>query len=360
MVSVIATDRGEDFIRPSAGVDSSSRLVERVTAAAVALPFGELVERVRSMLLAHLPVEGCDISLTSTKPRGPSEALSIPLVAHGEVFGCLTVTSAAVSPVVMRQLGGVANVLALAAAGHVAALRRSTSFAERVGADCRLADYDRHLAVANERVRIAQDLHDSVGQVVSAIGLRISGALSESSEPAWRSVLNSLLELTSRADADLRVAIGGLLHTEPQLGNLNSSLETLCRVFTTTTGLLADFEIAGAPVPLGPAKDELLFRVAREALANVDRHAHASSVQVRLSCHEDCVALSISDDGVGLRCRDPLHLDGHFGLRTLAQRIEDVGGEFVVTSAIGRGVAVVATVPLRRRDRRAARTRRGG
>jgi signal transduction histidine kinase len=96
-------------------------------------------------------------------------------------------------------------------------------------------------------------------------------------------------------------------------------------------------------LPLGPEAEEQLYRLAQETLANVVRHAGASSASVRLAAVDGAVSIEVRDDGRGF---DPAAVTGaHFGLRSMQGRIADLGGELDVASAPGRGTVLRAEVP---------------
>src|SRR5688500_5388285 len=104
------------------------------------------------------------------------------------------------------------------------------------------------------------------------------------------------------------------------------------------------FVVRGTVVHMGASKEDALFRVAHEALVNIERHARASLATVQLTYGDDALSLSLRDDGVGLGHRDPFGRSGHFGIRAMQRRLEDAGGELRVTNAAPRGVLVEAVL----------------
>ena len=100
-------------------------------------------------------------------------------------------------------------------------------------------------------------------------------------------------------------------------------------------------EISGEPVVLPGAVDVALLRIAQEAVGNAVRHAHASRIAVTLSYMDDEVALDVVDDGTGLAADA-----GGFGMTTMRDRAERLGGALVVESTPRRGTAVAVSVPL--------------
>lgn len=326
-----------DASRIAAGGD---RVVERVAAAAVGLDLPALLDMVGELLVGALPVNRCDPFVVAAD--GPVEgALEVPIGAHGERFGALRVSSDGAAPLLTSaqraQVRGVADVLALAIRAQQApALVRA------------------------ERDRIAQDLHDSVGQVITGIGLQLAARLADEPDPeawAWLAKIHGLI---ARADREMREAIEGLLSgPDEAAGDLASAIEGLCREAERDAGggLRVQFKIWGTAAPIGAAGEDALFRVAREALLNVQRHANATTVQVELNYGVDSVTLSVRDDGIGLaRSGSGLSAQGHFGIRTMRHRIEDAGGTLHVRPVTPHGVLVEAVIQGRKVTAHAAGT----
>lgn len=229
---------------------------------------------------------------------------------------------------------------------------------QRAALQRHLADSERRLAVAAERERIAQDLHDSVGQIVTGMGMRVAQYLADAPDRIWRARLEDLLRLAARGNREVREAIHALLFLDVHREGLRPSVRELVRKFEVTTGVPVRFQVRGTPVVLPSAKEDALFRVAHEALMNVERHSRAALVTVQLLYSADGVVLSVRDDGVGLGHRDPFGGDGgHFGIRAMQQRLEAAGGELRVQNARPRGVVVEARIARRRAGQRAGRQR---
>jgi len=197
----------------------------------------------------------------------------------------------------------------------------------------------------SERARIARELHDGVAQTLYAIVLAASYGLELAEVPGAansRSMFNRVLQLAKDAQVEVRALLSDLWSDEP-----------------TPTGVVAAVsELAAAPpaaqrtrvrLTLGPEPDisaagaEALVRIAREALHNIARHASAEHVDLVLEESETELALLIADDGRGF---SPSMLrPGHFGLRSMRERAEAVGGTLEMISAEGGGTQILARVP---------------
>lgn len=184
-----------------------------------------------------------------------------------------------------------------------------------------------------ERARIAQELHDGVGQSLTAVLLGLGRLDDPSLEPVREGVRNSLDEVR-------RVARQLRPHVLEDLG-LTSALTSL------TTELFADQDTRvqrginpGLP-PLDEAVELVVFRVAQEALTNVARHARAGEVALTLGMKGDHLVLTVADDGIGI----PPGATGT-GLRGMAERAALVGGRVRVSRGDGGGTRVTLEVPL--------------
>lgn len=279
------------------------------------------------------------------RPRAMSGALLVPVVHRTKVLGVLRV-------VLSRPLDDRVTELLLAVGAGCAQL------VHKAGLQHHVAESERRLAVAAERDRIAQDLHDSVGQLIVGMGMRLAQYLADAPDKVWRARLEELLQMAGRGNREVRQSVYALLFLEAKRGGLQASIRELCRKYEITTGIPVRFVVHGSVTPLGASKEDALFRVAHEALVNIERHARAALATVQLAYEADGVSLSVRDDGVGLGHRDPFGRSGHFGIRAMQRRLEEAGGTLRVRNATPRGVLVEAVIPRRKKGTHAAGSRR--
>jgi two-component system, NarL family, sensor histidine kinase UhpB len=197
-------------------------------------------------------------------------------------------------------------------------------------------------AQEEERARIAQDLHDEVNQALTAILLRLQ-AVSQDAPPEVSDELAEVRRLVNQAMDELLRLARQLRPTALDDHGLYSAIEGQVRRFSTQTGIDADLRTHGDQVELDPDREIAVFRVAQEALANIARHAGASSVEVdvtRLGDHG--VALTVRDDGRGF---SPEGESNGLGLNGMAERARLVGGELEIESRPGGGTALSLKVP---------------
>ena len=200
-------------------------------------------------------------------------------------------------------------------------------------------------AVAEERTRIARELHDEIAHAMSVIAVQADaaeGALARDPALVERPLL-AIRETARAALGDMRRVLGALrsgeqaqLAPEPGLARLGSLLEQ-----TRESGLEVDVRIEGEPVPLPPSLDLAAYRVLQEGLTNVRKHAAAQRVEVVVRYGRGAVAVEISDDGDG----DGAGGGSGRGLAGIRERVALLGGEFVAGRR-AQGFALRVTLPL--------------
>ena len=219
--------------------------------------------------------------------------------------------------------------------------------------NARLHEQVQRLAVLDERDRISRDLHDSVIQMIYAVTLSlddVSELVRVDPEEASRRVEDGIDALHG-VIRDIRHFIFGLRPLLLDSGSLHDGLETLGDELRRNTS--AEVRVSGTDpdgLPLAVVAD--LLAIAREALANVARHAHATQVEVATGEAEGEVQLSIIDDGVGLQPDAQLGR-GHNGLANMRARASAMGGRLIVEGESGGGTRIIVSVPR-------SQVRRGG
>lgn len=197
-----------------------------------------------------------------------------------------------------------------------------------------------------ERVRIAREVHDELGQALTAmkidlqqLGRRHPG-LQEPLAGIARTI-DETVDIVRRIAADLRPAI------LDDLG-ITAALEQQLRRVRESTGIRTTLTVAEEP-EIDMLTGVTLYRIAQEALANVVRHAEASAVEIALAVDRGSAVLSIRDDGRGMppeKAHDPQSL----GLLGIRERAELLGGSVTIDTLPGGGTIVVATLPFSRQE----------
>ncbi|WP_216902865.1 sensor histidine kinase [Nocardia alni] len=225
---------------------------------------------------------------------------------------------------------------------YLTALRARAELAERTR-----EDEARH-RVAEERVRIARELHDIVAHHMALAHAQASTAaylLRTKPDPAQQ-VLDQLADTTASALRELKATVGLLRREDDPQAPLEPS-PGLSRL----PELIASFEplgpgvsmtVTGEPQPLSPGVDLTAYRIVQEALTNVTKHAPAAAVSVRLAYSRSLLTITVSDDGRGARRSG----ESGFGLIGMNERAQSVGGELLAGFRQGGGFEVSTRLPL--------------
>lgn len=197
-----------------------------------------------------------------------------------------------------------------------------------------------------ERARIARELHDTVAQTFYAItlsALRALTLLNGEQEARVRSIVDDVVQLASGGQTELRALLANLWSDEHLQGQLNGALTRLSEDMQTRHGIHVHLVCRDEP-DLPSAVKGGLIRIVQEALRNVAKHAAARRVELVLETTSTELLLAITDDGVGFdpRAPDP----GHFGLQSMRERAEGVGGTLDLVSSSGRGTQIRVRIPL--------------
>ena len=209
----------------------------------------------------------------------------------------------------------------------------------------RAQEQQHELIILRERERMARDLHDGLGHSLVALSVQLEAVQRlYPVDPARASAqIDDMKQLTRDSMAELRRSLDALRAPDQSDDPLDEILERLAIEVANRAGLKLTCATISAP-ELPPAVPEALSRVAQEALANVERHAAATSVSLLFDVQPDALVLIISDDGRGLPPEAETR-PGHYGLRGMRERIEGLGGTLTLSSN-GRGTTVKAWLPL--------------
>lgn len=195
----------------------------------------------------------------------------------------------------------------------------------------------------SERRRVARELHDEIGQTLTAMLLQIEGLSQDVPEEAQHE-LDELRETARTGAEDVR-RIAQRLRPEAleELG-LQAALLALTISLAQQSGIDIDRHIE-RDLPLNADDELVVYRVAQEALTNVVRHSGARTASLSLRSDGSHVTLCVADDGTGIK---PAQLDSSFGIRGMRERALLVGAALTVESTPGRGTTVMLRVPVQR------------
>jgi signal transduction histidine kinase len=210
----------------------------------------------------------------------------------------------------------------------------------------RLHEAEEQWTIHAERDRIARELHDSLAQVLGVIHLQLRAlevrALDEASH-TMAGELSQLAETADEAYQDVREAILGLRETIREDGGLEGSLREYLRKYSRQTGIATSLTCDGdTRGSLSPRAEVQLLRVVQEALPNTRKHSRANRASVVIDCQGPSTTLAIEDDGIGF---DPAQvagsMEGGFGLASMRERVEGIGGTLTVHTAPNGGTRIM-------------------
>lgn len=221
----------------------------------------------------------------------------------------------------------------------VAELRAAQAELEKVHAQ------ERDLVALRERERMARDLHDGLGHSLAVLSVQLEAAqrLYPVDPDRASAQIDEMKRLTRDSMAELRRTLDAL--RAPSLGDepFADAIQRLCAGFAARTGLDVALSLDPPDLAPPPALADTLWRVAQEALSNVERHAAACRVSLALHAAPDALTLTVRDDGRGLPS-DAETRPGHYGIRGMRERVEGLGGVLSLQSE--SGVAVSVRLPL--------------
>ncbi|WP_236607155.1 ATP-binding protein [Sandaracinus amylolyticus] len=206
-----------------------------------------------------------------------------------------------------------------------------------------LRELARHLERSreDERRRIARDLHDETGQLLTALRMELD--LARAGEGSLAASLERMNDVLDQAFDATRALVGEL---RPRLLDdlgLGPAIEWYVPRFATRSGLRCELVVEPRELVASPEISTAAFRIVQESLTNVARHGAARSVQVRLAREGEVLALAITDDGRGF---DPSAVRAGYGLLGMRERALAHDGSLAIESAPGRGTRVQVTLPI--------------
>ncbi len=198
-----------------------------------------------------------------------------------------------------------------------------------------------------ERGRIARELHDETGQVLTAIKLELA-ELERSLVGAGMNIdaVDRARDLAGLALESIRATARGLRPAVLDDLGLIPALRALAEDFAGRTGVVVNLSATPLPAPPAPEVEVAVYRVFQEALTNVARHSGATHVDARLAPDGSDLLLVVQDNGHGFPVEPGANAGaGHAGLAGMKERVVGAGGRFQVASAPGRGVRLEARLP---------------
>lgn len=212
----------------------------------------------------------------------------------------------------------------------------------------RLAGEARYSAVVRERLKIARDLHDTLAHSMMAMltEIRLLKKLAATKPEALADELAQAEQAAHQGLQEARAAITQMRYNAARDVGLGAALSDVVRLFSERTGIECDYQVDPEVATFSEERAETLFRIAEEALRNVERHSGANRavVALRSTYAGKCVSLSIADDGVGFS--PDATVPGHFGLIGLKEQAQLIGATLDIQSLPQQGTTVTVTLRI--------------
>jgi signal transduction histidine kinase len=264
------------------------------------------------------------------RKKGTKKLLAVPILIGGRVRGIIGVRHsdrATYRPEEVELTQALANQVMLAI--------QLNEFAEQ----------GQRAAVLEERNRMARDIHDTLAQGFTGVIVQLEAA-EDAISRGWRKEADEHLqrvgELARRSLSEARRSVHALRPQALQEHNFWDALQGIIKSVTVGTPLLATFEAKGKIPDLPAPWQENLLHIGQEALTNTLKYARAQNFRARLSCNGEGVRLELGDDGQGFKVKDRHDGVGLIGMR---ERVEQMGGEFEITSSRGKGTKITVVLP---------------
>jgi PAS domain S-box-containing protein len=270
-------------------------------------------------LLATTDTGACEVSLAVPGADPLPVRLSMTTIdSDGQQYGCLVVTDLKDRVVAEHQLRQ-----------HEHDLRAIYSHQQSM--------------IEVERKRVAREVHDELGQILTALRMETSllkRELPDARQAAKR--VGEMLQLIESLFKGVRSIAGNLRPPTLDLG-LVPALEWLTQDFSRRWQIACSFIACSEEIPVGEDFATTIFRIIQESLTNVARHAHANTVRIVLEQKPDFIHLEIHDDGCGFI---PGSGDGvGFGMIGMRERVQELGGTLLIESELARGTRIIITIP---------------
>ncbi|HEX9116491.1 MAG TPA: histidine kinase N-terminal 7TM domain-containing protein [Anaerolineae bacterium] len=217
-----------------------------------------------------------------------------------------------------------------------------------------LIEQQRITATLHERERLARELHDSAGQILGYVSMQaqaIAKLIRDGESERAATLTIRLAEVAQAAHHDIRESILGLKIGPADAWSFPTALRQTLEAFSRNYGIEAELSAPGglSDQDFSQSAGVQVLRVIQEALSNARRHGQARHVRVSVECRGEGAQIAVTDDGCGFDPEQPLGPGSNqFGLKTMAERMAQVGGRVTIDSHPGAGTRVVLVLPHRR------------
>jgi nitrate/nitrite-specific signal transduction histidine kinase len=307
---------------------------------------GAVIDEGVSLRIPDLTVDRRSVGFPPNHPPMRS-LLAVPVRSHGHILGSLYLTEKLDAPEFSEH--------------DMGRLERFATQAAIAIDNANLHRQVESLAIAEERGRIAREMHDSIAQVLGYVNIKaqaIEEHLRRDQPDRAVAQLEQLSQAARAAYADVREDILGLRTSLDGDAGLIAALEDYLKQWSAQSDIEPELRLVPNDIEdldIEPLVELQLMRIIQESLANVRKYAHASAVRVELERTEDQLRVAIHDNGIGFDREKVAEREfPRFGLTMMRERAQSIEGEFDIQTKPGHGTSVRVSVPLRSRLRGSA------
>ncbi|MCL2543675.1 MAG: sensor histidine kinase [Nocardioidaceae bacterium] len=194
----------------------------------------------------------------------------------------------------------------------------------------------RDAATADERQRLAREMHDGVAQDIASLGYIIDAAAGRATDPQQEKLLQMLRDQVTGVVAEVRRSVMNLRTSIGENESLGAAISAIARHLSEASGIPIRVRLDEQPARLRPEVEAELFRIAQEAMNNAVKHARANSIDVICQVYPPQARITVTDDGIGLqKGREDSH-----GLKIMRERAKLIGADLSVRDNASRGLTV--------------------
>ncbi len=217
----------------------------------------------------------------------------------------------------------------------------------------RLVEQAHEAGILQERQRLAGEIHDVLAQGFTSIVTHLEVAdanLAGANLSAKDDIQTHLNQARQTARDSLTASRQMVWALRPDLQEgvrLSQAVEMLAKRWSAANGIPAQVTTTGDFYKTHPDTETTLLRVTRESLNNIQKHAGATAVNITLTYLDTLIVLDVQDDGAGFDPDTPPKTDGGFGLKSIREQVERLGGELSVESSLGKGATIAVALPIK-------------
>ncbi|MEJ6951230.1 sensor histidine kinase [Natronospora cellulosivora (SeqCode)] len=217
---------------------------------------------------------------------------------------------------------------------------------EQLDERIRLEKENKNIALIEERNRIARELHDSVSQNLFGISLHLNTlpAIIDKDRDRVFELTKTLQDMVQEVQTEMRLMIYELRPLDLKNKSFFEALEGMISLFKQRYKLDILYDFSGDENTINDTQQLALYRFLQEALNNIVKHAETKQVVISLTTDEEELKLLIKDNGKGFDIKS-INQEGHFGIISMEERLEELGGSLKIESIINEGSKMIARIP---------------